>query len=382
MASGKDMLLWRDFGADAASESGSDSSVGGSGTSESQWKCCVCCQTGIATFVGLSMDANIMRIPRIRKARNHHRRTRHGLTQNAVVAGACGDASHGVCVACVRAMVSARPGVRPGCVATNGPAGSYADGCPPSTRFRDRDLAVMIDRTEMEVIHAAERVSARCGRCGTPGVLDVRANLVRCAEGTASACGEATCFTCGAVTGGAPHMCRDDRGAWNHHYPARRGDGAPFLRNFEVTADVIARAVADVQADDRCRVACTTCGVMLEKTTDCNSLGHCGTEHCYACGFAALPGSSIPANHWEACLRYDTDERWQTEHGVREYLCVGGRCHDDARDCEHDAHRVGREGMVAARKRLRCAALRGRLPARDAIIKPSEAAVLAVMDVN
>lgn len=320
--------------------------------------CSVCYSPGKGLYVPMDVTSagSLRRGPRILPARDHLRARGTTLANETIVGAACGDITHATCVLCVRRGRVAFPTATPACHAVGGPA---HDGTACGCTFEADDLAALFPPDECFAIEAAQAIPAVCAQCLGPGLAtgalrqsSGAGGMVACRD---PSCGAQTCFTCGepSVHDG---ICLVDVGAWVPYLPgANTGPGqprAPYMRRFEVGGSVLAASLRAVRSDDGGRIACFRCEVVLAKTTDCNSVAHCDMEHCWACGMASLPGRPLPPTHWDTCPRYDDDVRWH-DVGVRDYRCRGGVCHDDERDCHREDHRVGREGLLAARRNLR-----------------------------
>jgi hypothetical protein len=128
--------------------------------------------------------------------------------------------------------------------------------------------------------------------------------------------------------------------------------------------DALRRAYEGYETPTAAFASCPTCSTPMEKASACNSLRHCGSRDvCYVCNAAAFPWEpqGLPAEHWNACPRWDSDERWQAWTGGS-FRCQEGVCCFPHRACQWPEHTAGRAAMHAARILAMLAALQAEFP--------------------
>ena len=105
------------------------------------------------------------------------------------------------------------------------------------------------------------------------------------------------------------------------------------------------------------RVHCPVCDVLLQKTSACNELHHCGRAICYVCGASSLPWepAHLPSHHWAhendtlsspRCARFDSHSMWS----ACGYMCTSACVGVNEADCVNQTHQSGIFSMNMARR--------------------------------
>jgi len=135
-----------------------------------------------------------------------------------------------------------------------------------------------------------------------------------------------------------------------------RGHGkqpsSPFLYGKPMTRIEIVKGIQSI-IDDAGSVTCPGCKVKLYKTSQCNSLTHCGYHICFVCRFTT-DAPFIPLEHWDeegvkGCPRWDTSPYWN-KAGNCGYSCEYDACFSDDSPCKDESHKEGRLKMEAQRQ--------------------------------
>jgi hypothetical protein len=288
------------------------------------------------------------------------------LPPSLVVPGPCEIAAHAVCGGCLSAAVRAGVSDPLRCM--------HPGRVRCRARFTPKDVDPFLASADFSAFAArclrSDMVAVPCAAQGCAGeALAPWTATVAGGDGIArcESCAAETCFFClqGSGGGGGAGECDCSArtralGAWNFHVSGGSAD-TPVARRDAISPARAALLLRAIGEDDAGRVECPCCLVVLQKTTDCNALSHCGIERCNTCALVSLPGQALPASHWDVCPRYDFSPEWASVHGCPDYHCRGGVCHDDDVDCELAAHAEGRAQMLRARKRIREGALRAAL---------------------
>ncbi len=126
---------------------------------------------------------------------------------------------------------------------------------------------------------------------------------------------------------------------------------SPFLFGKSLTWQNVLGALKEILFED-C-ITCPRCQVKIRKTSQCNSISHCGLHICYVCRFTTTE-PFIPLEHWDdhgrcGCPRWDTSPFWN-QGGQCTYSCVLGECFDDERVCTLANHQSGIHSMNSLRQ--------------------------------
>ncbi len=341
------------------------------------------------------------------------------LPDDILLANPCRNATHLVCVRCVRHVLldRARPPIDAQhavvhCISVAAHATGRRCEAAYETRWFTRwvlDSAVHVRYLDalaqrhrfpgFEVLRCPLRVirSGVCvGRCGAECLVPLE--QVRAAEQTSGAppvvvrctqtrmCNGAFCYRCKMRVRPGASVCTSCAVGDEHTRPdaynryVRRATAcvayaadphAHLLRNAQLDADSVYAQLCvllDTARLERGRLAieCTRCGARLHKSTQCNALRHCGVEHCYVCGRVTAHGAHLEPSHWDAsgargCPRYDSNAYWRA--GAVPFLCTEQHCYDDARECTLAPHQAGIDAMHAERRIRHVRALVRSLPA-------------------
>lgn len=126
-----------------------------------------------------------------------------------------------------------------------------------------------------------------------------------------------------------------------------------LVTNREVTLDMALDQIERVLGAERVAQPCFRCGVPLIKSTQCNTLTHCGVQKCFMCGRNSVAGAHLEAHHWDpsgraGCPRFDTNPYWQSINPP--FVCVEGHCYSDTNECAVAGHRRGLDAMHHERR--------------------------------
>lgn len=137
---------------------------------------------------------------------------------------------------------------------------------------------------------------------------------------------------------------------YNHYvYNTDITDKNRFIKNKELTTEIIIRQLVDIVSREKTYIRCFKCLTYLYRGEDCNGLECCNTEICYSCGKSALLNEKL-VFHWQnygikGCPRYDIHEYWNNI-AYCGYKCIQGICYSlEMGECKIDDHQNGIKNM-------------------------------------
>lgn len=153
--------------------------------------------------------------------------------------------------------------------------------------------------------------------------------------------------------------------AYNHYaIPANtvQQQGRVFpgmLYHEEIKATDIAKQIQDILTCDIPNVQCKQCGVVLQRSSACNSLMHCRVNICDICGRSDI-GLGEELSHWKSsnnpygCPRFTDDDIFLQSLG---YVCQELKCYDETYTCTKPEHEQSKKVLNVYRKQKQISGL-------------------------
>ena len=317
---------------------------------------------------------------------------RNLLEEDVLIVNPCNDLRHTICIRCAKHILLNRDrcplGRRDAAVRCFcSPVKGFGTVC--ESFYQSHHFEWILNREDMDYVRELYDVYATPGYETIPCPLLVRGNpcgfpclvsyddidhgasgrtIVRCTRNPK--CMGTFCYHCRISTPRTSSTCnsclingeRNCPNAYNRYFydpdfdRARRGANPRgfLLRNGKVTEDIAVSQIQEVLRFDRLSQKCFDCGVLLSKTTQCNSLSHCGIQKCYVCGRNCAKGGMLESSHWDptgtrGCPRFDCNSYWRKM--IRSpFLCQEDACYSDHMECVISDHQEGIRAMHEERK--------------------------------
>jgi len=269
-----------------------------------------------------------------------------------LVASPCGREEHAVCASCLKRVVlnfyshPVTPTKRTlGCLHDDCGGGAY-DLDDFHWLLTDDEFSQLLEH--LRKVYTPEFLSVQCAGC--PAVLQVENTPSRANRPVALGCTSCSVVTCWQCMSARDYcMCAHGGygGAFNRFYRPSPGNKCALLRNYELThtgcLSYLERILLD-QPRQTLNMECPCCHALVQKSTECNEMSHCGRKWCYLCGEMCLQNETFMCDHFGDfdCPRYEEVLFWKAGMGCDMYECMEGGCYDDAYDCTVDSHARGR----------------------------------------
>jgi hypothetical protein len=277
----------------------------------------------------------------------------------------CNYMAHATCSACL-ARIATQWHNHP-----IGPGSSHItcphEGC--NSTYETEEFAGILDADDMNALRSrAARFGDRgqfvaCPVCAA--VVDVPFERMHNQQQGAitfesEACDITFCYCCHSALGPsrmplACGVCLEDvpTSSSLNRYFVREGKTLtdslyPHMRNYELGADLCARQIAAMCADELVE-ACAGCGTKMHRSSECAELSHCGIHRCWHCGMSGFEHEDQLIDHYTSskCPLYETSPFWE-RLGLRS-LCTLA-CQNDRHDCRLAAHAGVRAKQTTVRR--------------------------------